>query len=176
MPPTLEILRFWMLTVYIVVQAATNLVNPVWISVSTNTLSAGGTSSFSDPQYQNYAAATTVSDLHERLFAPGINHPRRIQFNISSAQKSKSCLIGNDLSTSSRVGQNIRTPFSASRRPCLYHLPLTQLAAVTATVNVARNLRDGFNRIKCRSTHFNITPTPRESPSHCMARCAAVHL
>jgi hypothetical protein len=37
----------------IVVEACTNLANPVWIPVSTNTLS-GGTSSFSDPQWVNY--------------------------------------------------------------------------------------------------------------------------
>ncbi len=38
----------------IVVEACTNLVNPVWIPVVTNTLSGTGTSSFSDPQWTNY--------------------------------------------------------------------------------------------------------------------------
>ena len=37
----------------IVVETCTNLANPVWLPVSTNTLS-GGTSSFSDPQSMNY--------------------------------------------------------------------------------------------------------------------------
>ncbi len=37
----------------IVVEACTNLVNPVWLQVSTNTLT-GGTSSFSDSQSSNY--------------------------------------------------------------------------------------------------------------------------
>lgn len=36
-----------------VVEAATNLVNPVWVPVSTNTL-VGGPSYFSDPQWGNY--------------------------------------------------------------------------------------------------------------------------
>ena len=38
----------------IVVEACTNLTNPVWLPVSTNTLSASGTSSFSDLQSMNY--------------------------------------------------------------------------------------------------------------------------
>jgi hypothetical protein len=38
----------------IVVVACTNLANPVWLPVSTNTLSGSGTSSFSDPQSANY--------------------------------------------------------------------------------------------------------------------------
>ncbi len=38
----------------IVVEACTNLVNPVWLPVSTTTLSGSGTSSFSDPQSANY--------------------------------------------------------------------------------------------------------------------------
>jgi hypothetical protein len=38
----------------IVVEACTNLANPVWLPVSTNTFSASGTSSFSDPQGTNY--------------------------------------------------------------------------------------------------------------------------
>jgi hypothetical protein len=37
----------------VVVEACTNLANPVWIPVSTNTLT-GGTSYFSDPQWTNY--------------------------------------------------------------------------------------------------------------------------
>ena len=37
----------------VVVQAATSLVNPVWISVWTNTLT-GGSAYFSDPQWTNY--------------------------------------------------------------------------------------------------------------------------
>jgi len=40
--------------VTIVVEACTNLANPVWLPVSTNTLSGSGTSSFSDPQWTNY--------------------------------------------------------------------------------------------------------------------------
>jgi len=37
----------------VVVEAATNLANPVWVPVSTNTL-VNGTSAFSDPQWTNY--------------------------------------------------------------------------------------------------------------------------
>jgi hypothetical protein len=37
----------------VVVEAATNLANPIWTPVSTNTL-ANGTSYFSDPQWSNY--------------------------------------------------------------------------------------------------------------------------
>ena len=37
----------------IVVEACTNLVNPVWVPVSTNTLT-GGTNYFSDPLWTNY--------------------------------------------------------------------------------------------------------------------------
>jgi hypothetical protein len=36
-----------------VVEACTNLANPVWVPVSTNTLSSG-TNYFSDPQWTNY--------------------------------------------------------------------------------------------------------------------------
>jgi hypothetical protein len=43
----------WATNVSVVVEAATNLANPVWIPVSTNTLT-GGTSHFSDPQWTNY--------------------------------------------------------------------------------------------------------------------------
>ncbi len=43
----------------IVVEAATNLVNPVWLSVATNTLNTfvgtNGTSYFSDSQWTNYS-------------------------------------------------------------------------------------------------------------------------
>ena len=39
----------------VVVEATTNLANPVWIPVSTNTLT-GGTNYFSDPQWTNYPA------------------------------------------------------------------------------------------------------------------------
>ena len=38
----------------IVVEACTDLANPVWLPVSTNTLSSSGTSFFSDPQWTNY--------------------------------------------------------------------------------------------------------------------------
>jgi hypothetical protein len=37
----------------IVVEACTNLSNPVWLPVATNTFSASGTSTFSDPQSAN---------------------------------------------------------------------------------------------------------------------------
>jgi hypothetical protein len=37
----------------IVVQASTNLANPVWVPVATNTLT-GGSSYFSDPAWTNY--------------------------------------------------------------------------------------------------------------------------
>ncbi len=43
----------WATNVSVVVEAATNLANPVWIPVGTNTLT-GGTSYFSDPQWTNY--------------------------------------------------------------------------------------------------------------------------
>ena len=43
----------WATNVSVVVEAATNLANPVWIPVSTNTLT-GGTNQFSDPQWTNY--------------------------------------------------------------------------------------------------------------------------
>ena len=42
----------WATNVSVVVEAATNLANPVWLPVSTNTLT-GGTSYFSDPQPAN---------------------------------------------------------------------------------------------------------------------------
>jgi hypothetical protein len=43
----------WATNASVVVEAATNLANPVWIPVSTNTLT-GGTNYFSDPQWTNY--------------------------------------------------------------------------------------------------------------------------
>jgi hypothetical protein len=39
----------------IVVEAATNLANPVWIPLQTNTLT-NGSLSFSDPQWTNYSS------------------------------------------------------------------------------------------------------------------------
>jgi hypothetical protein len=38
----------------IVVEASTNLSNPVWLPVATNAFSVNGTSTFSDPQSANY--------------------------------------------------------------------------------------------------------------------------
>jgi hypothetical protein len=66
----------------------------------------------------------------------------------------------------------------------LRHLLLTQLKASGRGANFAQTLRYGFNVIqrilptllyaaKRRSTHFNIIPTPRESPFDFMARCAS---
>jgi len=43
----------WAGNMVVVVEAATNLANPVWIPVSTNILT-GGTNYFSDPQWTNY--------------------------------------------------------------------------------------------------------------------------
>ena len=43
----------WATNASVVVEAATNLANPVWIPVSTNTLTSG-TNYFSDPQWTNY--------------------------------------------------------------------------------------------------------------------------
>ncbi len=43
----------WATNVSVVVEAATNLANPVWIPVSTNPLTSG-TNYFSDPQWTNY--------------------------------------------------------------------------------------------------------------------------
>jgi hypothetical protein len=40
----------------IVVEACTNLVNPVWLPVATNTLSDTGTGTFNDPQTGSYPA------------------------------------------------------------------------------------------------------------------------
>jgi hypothetical protein len=44
----------WATNVSVVVEAATNLANPVWIPVSTNNTLTGGTNYFSDPQWTNY--------------------------------------------------------------------------------------------------------------------------
>jgi hypothetical protein len=43
----------WATNASVVVEAATNLANPIWIPVSTNTLTSG-TNYFSDPQWTNY--------------------------------------------------------------------------------------------------------------------------
>ena len=43
----------WATNIPVVIEACTNLANPAWIPVSTNTLT-GGTSDFSDPQWANY--------------------------------------------------------------------------------------------------------------------------
>ena len=50
----------WATNASVVVEAATNLANPVWIPVSTNTLT-GGTNYFSDPQWTNYPDAVLSS-------------------------------------------------------------------------------------------------------------------
>jgi len=42
----------WATNVPVVVEACTNLANPIWLPVATNTLTAG-TSHFSDPQPAN---------------------------------------------------------------------------------------------------------------------------
>jgi hypothetical protein len=44
----------WATNASVVVEAATNLANPVWIPVSTNNTLTGGTNYFSDPQWTNY--------------------------------------------------------------------------------------------------------------------------
>jgi len=43
----------WATNISVVVEACTNMSNPVWQPVSTNTLT-GGSSYFSDPQWTNY--------------------------------------------------------------------------------------------------------------------------
>ena len=43
----------WATNVPVVVEASTDLSNPVWTPIATNTLSSG-TSSFSDPDWTNY--------------------------------------------------------------------------------------------------------------------------
>ena len=45
----------WATNLSVVVEACTNLANPIWSPVSTNTLT-GGWSYFSDPQWTNYPA------------------------------------------------------------------------------------------------------------------------
>jgi hypothetical protein len=45
----------WATNGAVVVQAATNLANPVWVPVSTNSL-VNGTSCFYDPNWTNYPA------------------------------------------------------------------------------------------------------------------------
>jgi len=45
----------WATNLFVVVEASTSLVNPVWNPVTTNVLS-GGTFYFSDPQWTNYPA------------------------------------------------------------------------------------------------------------------------
>ena len=45
----------WATNVPVVVEASTNLANPAWIPLATNTL-IGGSSFFSDPQWTNYPA------------------------------------------------------------------------------------------------------------------------
>jgi len=44
----------WATNASVVVEAATNLANPVWIPVSTNNTLTSGTNYFSDPQWTNY--------------------------------------------------------------------------------------------------------------------------
>jgi hypothetical protein len=53
----------WATNISVVVQACTNLVNPVWSPVGTNSLT-NGTSYFSDAQWTNYRAR------YYRLSAP----------------------------------------------------------------------------------------------------------
>ena len=43
----------WAANTIVVVEASTNLSNPIWQSVQTNTLT-GGSATFSDPQWANY--------------------------------------------------------------------------------------------------------------------------
>ena len=45
----------WATNASVVVEACTNLANPVWCAVGTNTLTSGS-SCFSDPQWTNYPA------------------------------------------------------------------------------------------------------------------------
>ena len=45
----------WATNVPVVIEASTNLANPTWSPVATNTL-ISGTSYFSDPQWTNYPA------------------------------------------------------------------------------------------------------------------------
>jgi hypothetical protein len=43
----------WATNISVVVEASTNLTNPIWVPLQTNTL-IGGSSFFSDPQWTNY--------------------------------------------------------------------------------------------------------------------------
>ena len=43
----------WATNIPVVVEACTDLANPVWTSIATNSLT-GGASCFSDPQWTNY--------------------------------------------------------------------------------------------------------------------------
>jgi hypothetical protein len=45
----------WTTNILVVVEASTNLANPVWVPLRTNTLS-GGSSYFTDPEWTNYTA------------------------------------------------------------------------------------------------------------------------
>jgi hypothetical protein len=45
----------WATNIPVVVEASTNLVNPTWFPISTNTLTSGS-AHFSDPQWTNYPA------------------------------------------------------------------------------------------------------------------------
>jgi hypothetical protein len=45
----------WATNISVVVEACTNLANPTWSPLATNTLS-GGSAYFSDPQWTNYPA------------------------------------------------------------------------------------------------------------------------
>jgi hypothetical protein len=46
----------WATNVPVVVEASTDLSNPIWTPIATNTLSADGTSAFRDPEWTNYPA------------------------------------------------------------------------------------------------------------------------
>ena len=66
----------WATNASVAVEAATNLANPVWIPVSTSTLT-GGTNYFRDPQWTNYperfyraVGAFTVSRCRNRCHLP----------------------------------------------------------------------------------------------------------
>jgi hypothetical protein len=47
---------FWASHRIVVVEACTDLVQPIWSPVSTNNTLAGGTACFSDPQWAEYPA------------------------------------------------------------------------------------------------------------------------
>jgi hypothetical protein len=65
----------WATNVSVVVEAATNLANPVWIPVSISTLT-GGTNYFSDPQWTNYPERFYRLQLSQqsKLLDPSIGH------------------------------------------------------------------------------------------------------